>query len=89
MNKATASSAEMGVSQALHMKNSVLVGGGTYGRGTFGECLFYQLPHSNITFACGIKAFYHESFEEGRGFVPDYWIDAENPVSVVEQYIAQ
>ena len=89
MNKATASSAEMGVSPALHMKNSVLVGSGTYGCSTFGQCLLYQLPHSGIVFSYGIKAFFHDSFEEGKGFLPDYWIDDEDPVSVVEQYIAQ
>lgn len=89
MNKTTASSAEMGVSPALHRKNSVLVGGGTYGCSTFGQCLFYQLPNSGIAFSYGIKAFFHESFEEGKGFLPDYWIDDEDPVSVVEQYIAQ
>lgn len=89
MNKATGSSAEMGVAPALHMKNSVLVGSGTFGCCTFGDCLLYQLPNSGIVFSYGFKVFFHDAFEEGKGFLPDYWIDDEDPVSVVEQYIAQ
>ena len=42
-----------------------------------------------LVFSYGLKAFFHDSFEEGKGFVPDYWIDDEDPVSDVEQYIAQ
>lgn len=89
MNKDTGSSTEMGVSPALHLQNSVLVGSGTFGCCTFGDCLLYQLPCSGIAFSYGHKVFYHDSFEEGKGFVPDYWIDDEDPVSVVEKYIAQ
>lgn len=87
MNKATASSAEMGVSPSYYVKNAVRVGSGTLGCGTFGNCIAFQLPNSKICFRYGNRLFYYENFEEGKGFLPDYWIDDRDPVSVVERYI--
>ncbi len=87
MNKATASSAEMGVSPSYFVKNAVRIGSGTFGCTTFGNCFFYQLPHSKICLLYGSRLFYYENFEEGKGFLPDYWIDDTNPVRVVEEYI--
>lgn len=87
MNKATASSAEMGVSTSYHLKNAVRVGSASLGCGTFGNCIFFQLSNSKIFFCFGHRLFYHENFEEGKGFMPDFWIDNANPVHVVEQYI--
>ena len=55
----------------------------------FPYCPLYQLPNSKILFSFGCKVFFHEAFEEGEGFLPDYWIDDENPVKVVERYIMQ
>ena len=68
---------------------TLLVGSGTFGCCTFGDCLLYQLPNSGIVFSYGFKVFFHDAFEEGKGFLPDYWIDDEDPVSVARQYIAQ
>ena len=87
MNKATASSAEMGVSSASFVKNVVCLGSGSLGCGTFGQCVMFQLQKSKIIFCFGHKSFYHDGFEEGKGFLPDYWIDDENPVEVVEKWI--
>lgn len=87
MNKATASSAEMGVSPSYYVKNAVRVGSGTFGCSTFGNCVMFQLPNSKICFRYGLRLFYYENFEEGKGFLPDYWIDDKDPVRVVEQYI--
>lgn len=87
MNKATASSAEMGVSPSYYVNNAVRVGSGTFGCTTFGNCFFYQLPNSKICLFYGSRLFYYENFEEGKGFLPDYWIDDKDPVGVVEEYI--
>ncbi len=89
MNKATASSAEMGVSPSYYVKNAVRVGSGTFGCCTFGSCITFRLPHSKICFRYGNRLFYYENFEEGKGFLPDYWIDDKDPVGVVEKYIAK
>ena len=87
MNNETASSAEMGVSSAFYVKNVVCVGSGTLGCSTFGNCVMFQLQRSKILFRFGHRLFYHDGFDEGKGFVPDYWIDDENPVEVVEKWI--
>lgn len=87
MNKSTASSAEMGVSPSYYVNNAVRVGSGTFGCTTFGNCFFYQLPNSKICLSYGSRLFYYENFEEGKGFLPDYWIDDKDPVGVVEEYI--
>ena len=36
---------------------------------------------------CGHKVFHNDKFDEGKGFIPDYWIDDENPLAVVEEYV--
>lgn len=87
MNKATGSSAEMGVSSSYYVKNAIRVGSASAGCGTFGNVIMFQLPHSKILFCFGHRLFYHEKFEEGKGFLPDYWIDEADPVRVVEEYI--
>ncbi len=87
MNKTTGSSAEMAVSSAYNIKNAIVVGSGSFGCSNFGECQLYQLPKSGIMFYCGHKLFHHDRFDEGKGFLPDYWIDDENPVAVLERYL--
>lgn len=87
MNHATASSAEMGISPSYYVKNAIRVGSGSLGCSGFGECVMFQLPDSKLVFRFGHKLFYHEKFEEGKGFLPDYWIDDANPVRVVEEFI--
>lgn len=89
MNKATASSAEMGVSSSYYVKNAIRVGSASSGCGTFGNLIMFQLPNSKIIFCFGHRLFHHEKFEEGKGFLPDYWIDDKDPVGVVERYIKQ
>ena len=87
MNHAVASSAEMGISPSFYVKNAVRVGSGSLGCSGFGECVTFQLPNSKVIFCFGHKLFYHEKFEEGKGFLPDFWIDDANPVHVVERYL--
>ena len=89
MNKATASSAEMGISPSYHLKNAFRVGSASFGCSTFGNCVLFQLPNSKIVFRFGHRLSYHEGFEEGKGFLPDFWIDDKNPVGVVEQYLKE
>lgn len=87
MNKKTASSAEMAVSPAFGVKNKVFVGSATSGCCNFGELAMYQLQNSGIIFFNGHKVFHHDLFDECRGFLPDYWLDTENPVEFIENYI--
>ena len=87
MNKGTASSAEMAVSLAHSIKNAIIVGSGSSGCTNFGNCMLYQLPYSKILFCYGNRVFHHEKFNEGKGFLPDFWIDDVDPVRVVEQFL--
>lgn len=87
MNKATASSAENGLGTARQVPGTVFVGSPSRGCGTFGDCCMYSLPNSKIAFRFGYKILHYDDCEEGRGFLPDYWIDDEDPVRVVEEYL--
>lgn len=87
INKATASSAEMGISSAYSVKNVVCVGSGSLGCSTFGNCVMFQLPNSKILFRFGHNLFYHDGFDEGKGFMPDYWIDDAEPVGVIQGFL--
>ncbi|MCQ2587838.1 MAG: S41 family peptidase [Treponema sp.] len=88
MNKSTASSGEAPVAIAKNITGAIIVGSASSGCGTFGDCLSYQLPNSKIYFRLGYKLFYYDNFEEGKGWIPDFWIDDKNPVNVLEKYIS-
>lgn len=46
-----------------------------------------ESTHSGIMLFCGHKVFHNDKFDEGKGFIPDYWIDDENSLGVVEEYV--
>jgi len=74
-NKGVASSGESAVSYARSVKNVCFVGSMTAGCGQFGDLRKYRLPNSGIYFVMGYKVFNMDGFEEGKGFMPDYWLD--------------
>lgn len=86
-NKNVASSGESAVMYARSVKNSVSVGSATCGCGQFGDILGYHLPNSNILFCMGYKVFNMDGFEEGKGLAPDYWLDSDDPVTALAEYI--
>ena len=86
-NKEVASSGESAVMYARSVKNSVSVGSATCGCGQFGDILGYHLPNSNILFCMGYKVFNMDGFEEGKGLAPDYWLDSDDPVTALAEYI--
>ncbi|MFA6730799.1 MAG: hypothetical protein WCR95_07365 [Eubacteriales bacterium] len=86
-NKFVASSGEAAVMFGRNVKDVCFVGGATMGCGQFGDILTYRLPNTNIYFHMGYKVFNMEGFEEGKGFLPDYWIDSNNPVEEVAAFI--
>ena len=71
------SSGEAAISQAMNVKNCVLIGSNTGGRGTFGEILKYELPESKIVMIVPYKLFLGGP-REGEGYTPHYWVDTEN-----------
>ena len=69
------SSGEAAVSMSMNVKNLVIIGESTGGRGVFGDTLNYVLPHTGIVVTLPHKLFLSGA-EEGIGFAPDFWLDA-------------
>jgi hypothetical protein len=87
-NKGAASSGESAICYARNVKNVCFVGSASMGCGQFGELKRYKLPHSDLRFSMGYKAFYTDGSEEGKGIFPDYWFDSTNPIAELAEYIA-
>lgn len=86
INDGIASSGEWAVSTIKRVPRAVLYGCNTQGVCTFGDLTFYRLPNSRILLGCPYKIF-DIGAKETMGFEPDYWIDDEEPVSVVLEHI--
>lgn len=71
---------------ARNVKNACFVGSATAGCGQFGDNVTYELDNSKIRFRMGYKVFNMDGFDEGKGLLPDYWLDSENPVEDVIEY---
>lgn len=89
MNKETGSSAEDAVFLAKSCRKVTTVGAPSSGVGIFGEVRSYRLPNSGILAGLPYKVFYQDGFEIGKGYMPDYWIDDENPVEYLLRCIRQ
>lgn len=85
-NKVVASSGEAAIMYARNVKNVCFVGSATAGCGQFGDNVTYELDNSKLRFRMGYKVFNMDGFDEGKGLLPDYWLDSENPVEDVIEY---
>lgn len=85
-NKTTASSGEAAIAHAYSCRNVVFVGSASAGVGLFGDIKSYLLPRSKIYISIPFKVFF-EGKEEGKGFLPDYWIDSKNPTKYLEKWL--
>lgn len=85
-NKQTASSGESAISYAKSIKDAIVVGSASAGIGEFGDIKLYQLFNSKILFYFGHKIFHMKDYEEGKGFLPDYWLDEKDPVKYLINY---
>ena len=81
----TGSSAETFVLLAKQFPQTVVLGENTKGMARFGEIKLYPLPHSGIWIQAGSKKFTDptNSFVEGKGFLPDYWLDDSESISEI------
>lgn len=82
-----ASSGEAFVDFSRCIPNAVLMGENTAGVGTFGEICRYRLPNSGIKLAVPGKLFVAPGFEEGVGYLPDYWLDTTDPVGEAARWL--
>ncbi|PKK89303.1 MAG: hypothetical protein CVV64_15045 [Candidatus Wallbacteria bacterium HGW-Wallbacteria-1] len=88
VNRRVGSSAEAAVSFARSVENAVLVGENTWGMGTFGEPRPYRLPNTGIVVMIPSKLFVASDLVEGRGYMPDYWIDSPDPAVEAARWLA-
>lgn len=87
-NKGVASSGEAALCYARCVKNVCFVGSASYGCGQYGELIDYCLPNSKLRFHMGCKVFNINGFEEGKGLYPDYWLESDDPIGELAEYIA-
>jgi len=86
INKKTASSGEAAISYARSCRNVIFVGSASAGVGLFGDIKSYLLTRSKIYISMPYKV-YFEGQEEGKGFLPNYWIDSKNPTKYLEKWL--
>lgn len=88
VDSSCASSCESLVMYARQIPGALIVGENTAGVGVFGEVRPYRLPSSGIWMQAGRKWFHDPNptkvAEEGRGYLPDIWIDSEEAGAVVD-----
>lgn len=87
VDRYVASSGEALVDYSKSIQNAVLVGENSAGVGTFGEVSGYWLPNSRIGVYLPCKLFIVPGFEEGVGYLPDYWLDSTDPVGEVARWL--
>ena len=87
VNRNSLSTSEIAVSQAKCLEDSILMGENTGGKLTFGETLYYRLPHSRLKIILPMKIFLPKGLKEGRGFLPDFWLDTYDPIKEIIRWI--
>ena len=87
VDRGVASSGEALLDYSKSVPGAVVVGENTAGIGTFGEVRHYWLPNSNISLLLPCKLFLAPDFEEGVGYLPDYWLDSPEPVSEITAWL--
>ncbi len=87
IDKGVASSGEALIDYSKSVPGAVLIGENSAGVGTFGEVRQYWLPNSFISLSLPGKLFLAPGFEEGIGYLPDYWLDSAEPVTEVARWL--
>ena len=83
-----ASSCESAVTHARQLERTLVVGENTSGSGTFGELFMYRLPRTGLGVSVPSAWLHHSSQDvafEGRGHLPDIWLDTEDAANVAER----
>ncbi len=87
MDRRVASSGEAAVAYSMSVKDSLRVGENTGGIGTFGDVRRYYLPHSKLRIHMPHKLFVTAESLEGRGYLPDFWLDTDQPVREIARWM--
>jgi len=87
INSRVGSSANNATAFTKSIPNSILIGENTSGGYTFGEIVYYNLKHSRLKLKLPIKIITHKDFSYDRGFLPDYWLDSDEPELEITKWI--
>ncbi len=87
VNKYVGSSGEAAVAYSYSVKNSLRIGENTAGAGTFGNVYIYYLPNSLIRLWLASAVIFTPGLVEGKGFMPDYWLDTDNPIDEIVRWL--
>ena len=88
-NAQTASSAEIFVKICREsVSDCTVIGENTKGCLNTGDTRYFFLPHALIFINIPTAEFV-DVFEEGVGFLPDLWLDGNEPVSAIMEWISQ
>ncbi|MCL2774474.1 MAG: S41 family peptidase [Oscillospiraceae bacterium] len=83
----TASSAEIFIKLCKnYLSNCIITGENTKGCLNTGDIRYFYLPNS-LTFLNIPTAKFPNIFEEGIGFIPDYWIDNYDPITCIVNWL--
>lgn len=86
INDMVASSTEIAVAWAATFPRVTFYGCNSLGIGSFGDLCIYYLPNSQVVLWCPQKVF-DTNIVETVGFEPDYWIDSNDVVTIVQNRI--
>jgi hypothetical protein len=67
--------------------NNIIIGENTSGGFTFGEVVYYCLKHSKLKLKLPTKILINRSFNYEQGFLPDYWLDSNNPEKEITMWL--
>lgn len=87
IDRGVASSGEALINYTKSVPGAVLIGENSAGVGSFGEVHQYWLPNSLIRLSLPCKLFLATGCEEGVGYIPDYWLDSEEPVMEIARWL--
>lgn len=87
IDRDVASSGEAMIDYSKSIPEAVLIGENSAGVGTFGEVRQYWLLNSRICLFLPSKLFPAPEFEEGVGYIPDYWLDSAEPVREIAGWL--
>jgi len=69
-----------------HLNNCIIMGENTKGCMNTGDIRYFYLPNS-LSFLSIPTARFPNIFEEGIGFIPDYWIDNADPINCIVKWL--
>ena len=87
LDRKVASSGEAFIDYSMSIPGAIRVGENSAGIGIFGHPRHYWLPNSHIHLTVPFKLYIAPGFEEGVGYLPDYWLDSPEPIQEITEWM--